>query len=65
MEYTKANRPVAQMLAPLAACREQALEYNSQSCYMILNIQRNIFNPCSIYPHDGILTHQSQAPVIS
>ena len=52
------NRPVSQMRAPLAACRQWIMTL-IQTCYMFLNIKRTVinFNPCPIYPHCGILTH--------
>ena len=58
------NRLVSQMLAPLAACREPARKL-WQLCkvlYVFEHRAQYIFNPCSIYPHCGILKHRKRTP---
>ena len=54
------NRLVSQMRALLAACREPAgkLWQRCKVLYVFEHKNAISFNPCSIYPHCGILTHQ-------
>ena len=44
-EKSKPNRPVSQMWAPLAACREPEGSYDktTQGALMFLNIKRHIY----------------------
>ena len=51
------NRPVSQMHRCLSRTSGK-LWQDYSSCYIFLNIKRNIFNPCSIYQHCGILIYE-------
>ena len=54
------NRLVSQTRVPIAACREPAgkLWQLCMVLYVFEHKTRYILNPCSIYPHCGILTHR-------
>ena len=58
------NRPVSQMRAPSAGLSRTSrkLWQDYFELLYVLNIKPYIFNPCSIYPHCGILAHQYHTP---
>ena len=57
---TLTNRPVSQIRAPPGGLSRTSgkLWQDYSNCYMFWTSNAISFNPCSIYPHCGILAHQ-------